>query len=544
MKSVVLFFLLFASLLWVSPTVAKSVDNVKVQLSWRHQFQFAGFYAAVKKGYYSDSGLNVTLLEGGPDVNCDERTLRVVAHYCIAPGSVIRRKLAGERLVALASIFQNSPIVLLTRKDSGLDTPSSLIGKRVESMLVGEPIVEIQAMFQKQGIDLSMLINLENSVGTDALVSGKVDAMLGFISNEPRLLERQSIEFNIINPVDYGVDFYGDVLLTSDTEIKRNADRAARFRAATIKGWDYALKHKAEMVSYITQHYDNTKTTQALLAEAKAIERLMLPNLIEIGRHNVSRWEASAATLAAIDGIDASYSLDSFIYGGKPPKDSDYIGYIVNSGLFLLLIGLVSLWFYNRRLRAEVALQIQSKERLRAEQHLAKQQAYTDELTGMGNRRSCYELGAAAVELSKENEQALSIIMIDIDYFKRVNDVYGHAVGDEFICMMAKVIFDCIGDNDIQGRIGGEEFVVISPSTGLRCAARLAEKIRVVLENTEILVDGKPVYMTASLGVAALTDQSSDIKTIMKQADEALYQAKGDGRNRVIVYQFSESLAV
>ena len=535
MKSALLCFLILANVVCLSPAFAKPLDKVSVQLSWRHQFQFAGFYAAVQQGFYNDVGLEVTLLEGGPGISCNEVILLKQVHYCNAPGSVVRRKLAGEKIVVLASIMQHSPLVLLTLKDSGLDTPKSLIGKRVESMLVGEPIVEIKAMFQKEGIDLTMLDNLENSIGIDALVEGEVDAKFAFISNEPHQLDLVNIEYNVISPVDYGIDFYGDVLLTSQYQIDNYEERAQRFKEATIKGWQYALDNKVLMVEHIIEHYDETKNRQALIAEANAIDKLMLPNLINIGHNNLERWEATAATLASINVVEPDYSLDGFVYQNEQTRFSKILMFFLSGSALILALGLFVLWLYTYRLRNEVQRQIQGKKRLELAQQVAIKKAYTDELSGMANRRSCYEYGAIAIDHAKEGKKPISLIMIDIDHFKRINDNYGHAIGDEFICVMGRVIIDRISETDIHGRIGGEEFAIILPDADLHMAAELAEDLRKTLEDTEVMVDGKALYMTASFGVCRLKEPQDDINIMMKRADDALYKAKQTGRNRVVV---------
>ena len=505
-----------------------------MQLSWRHQFQFAGFYAALSQGFYKNQGLDVTLLEGGPDVVCNEALLLTDINYCNVSGSVVQRRVSGEKIVVLASIIQYSPVVLLTRKDSGLEVVKDLIGKRVETMSAGLPLASIKAMFQKQGIELSQLDNRENTVGIDVLLNKTVDAQFGYISNEPHQLALAGVEYNVIRPLDYDIDFYGDVIITSEHEIEWHEDRAKRFKSATIQGWRYALKNKVAMVDHIIQHYNKNKNKGALLAEADAIEKLMLPNLIQIGHNNIERWEASAATLASINAIDKDYSLDGFIYQENDVESTRRSLFWVGGGFILLCLLVGILFLYNRCLAAEVQVQIKGKKNLQDAQDAAIKKAYTDELSGMGNRRSCYEYGELAVEYTKVHKEPLSIIMIDIDHFKEVNDKYGHAVGDEVICTIARVIIGRVRETDIQGRVGGEEFAIILPDTDIKGARSLAEEIRQALESTDIVVDDVTINITASFGVATFKSDKDDIRSIVKRSDVALYRAKEAGRNIVI----------
>ena len=534
MKSALLFLLIAISALNMPAAIAEPLEKVKMQLSWRHQFQFAGFYAALQQGFYEKAGLDVTLLEGGPGTNCNETLLLKQAQYCNAPGSVVQRRVEGEKVVVLASIIQYSPLVLLTLKESGFNTPKSLIGKRVESMLGGEPIVEIKAMFQREGIDLALLENLENSFNLDGLINKTVDAKFAFISNEPHQLDLAGIDYNVIRPSDYGIDFYGDVIMTSEQEIDAHEERAQRFKAATIEGWRYALANKAAIVDHIIADYDKTKNKAALLAEAKAIEALMHPKLIEIGHNNVERWEATAATLASIKAVESDYSLEGFVYQDNTHKFNQKMMFWIVIALLALSFGFACLWLYSRCLANQVQHHIQGNERLKESQKVALKQAYTDELSGMGNRRSCYEYGAQAVDYAKRRQEPISIVMIDIDHFKKVNDKYGHAVGDEVICAMAGAIIERIRETDIQGRIGGEEFAIILPDTDLIGAEFLAEGIRLEIENIGVVVGDEILRLTASFGAATLLSDSEDINVIMKRADKALYQAKESGRNKVI----------
>lgn len=527
----ILIIIIIAHFLCMPSVSAKSLDKVTVQLSWKHQFQFAGFYAAIEQGFYKAAGLEVTLLEGGPKIVCNEALLSSTAQYCTAPGSIVQRRIDGEKIVALASIIQYSPIVLLTRKDSGLKTVHDLIGKRVESMLVGKPHVMIQAMFEGQGIDLSQLDNRENSFGVDVLVNKEVDAQYGYISNEPHLLELAGIEYNVIKPIDYGIDFYGDVIVTSEKELQWFEDRAKRFRAATIKGWYYALAHKEALVDHIIQHYDSTKNKESLLAEAYALEKLMLPNLIQIGQNNEERWQSTAASLASIGLIKKDYSLKGFIYETNR-KDGTLWYFVFVGGVLLLLI--YRLLCSNRRLASEVKRQVLGRKSLEDAQEVAIKKAYTDELSGMGNRRACYEYGDKAVEYTKEHGEPLSIVMIDIDHFKQINDQFGHPVGDEVICSIAKLIMGRIRETDIQGRVGGEEFAIILPNTDTQGAHSLAEEIRAAFESTEVVIDDLTIKVTASFGIAAFKTAKDDVRTIMKRADKALYRAKEAGRNIVV----------
>ena len=167
--------------------------------------------------------------------------------------------------------------------------------------------------------------------------------------------------------------------------------------------------------------------------------------------------------------------------------------------------------------------------------------AVTDPLTSINNRRGFFQLASREVAHYKIATTNLSILMIDIDFFKRVNDYYGHAVGDEVIQRIAKACRDCLRENDLIGRYGGEEFVILLHDSDLATARIVAERVRHNIAQLRINTEKGPISVTISIGVANIQDSSS-LDTLLQHADEALYQAKKRGRNRVEVWVPNELL--
>lgn len=167
-----------------------------------------------------------------------------------------------------------------------------------------------------------------------------------------------------------------------------------------------------------------------------------------------------------------------------------------------------------------------------------ERRAYSDYLTGLSNRRSFIEKAESELQRGLRYGGELSILMLDIDRFKQVNDTYGHKVGDSVLQKLAEVCRHTLRAIDISGRIGGEEFAILLPGTGIKPAMEAAERLRVALSEAEIPLDsGLPLRITVSIGVVTLQDKPINIDTLLSQADEALYQAKNSGRNRVCQYE-------
>ena len=152
----------------------------------------------------------------------------------------------------------------------------------------------------------------------------------------------------------------------------------------------------------------------------------------------------------------------------------------------------------------------------------------TDPLTGLGNRRHL----EAAVTAFQAQELAFSVIAIDIDHFKRINDNFGHDTGDEVLRQLARTMREVSRADDVACRVGGEEFLLLLPGAPLEAAANAAERLRQLVEDMELPQVGQ---ITISLGVAHWPDSDMDVKTVFLQADTMLYAAKNEGRNRVMV---------
>ena len=175
--------------------------------------------------------------------------------------------------------------------------------------------------------------------------------------------------------------------------------------------------------------------------------------------------------------------------------------------------------------------------RLKAEGELVTL-AQIDMLTGLPNRRHFLENAERELSRTLRYGGGLSVLMMDIDHFKKVNDTYGHHAGDLVLQAVGRLFSEALRDADFVGRMGGEEFAVILPQTGAPAALEVAERLRHRIEMAKIpRPEGKPLQVTLSLGLTTLDGADSiNIDTLISQADSALYEAKRNGRNRVCVF--------
>jgi two-component system cell cycle response regulator len=188
---------------------------------------------------------------------------------------------------------------------------------------------------------------------------------------------------------------------------------------------------------------------------------------------------------------------------------------------------------------ARVRTQLRKKryaDRLRHNVQLSLEMAITDQLTGLHNRRYMSRHLDTLVSNARKNGRPLAFVIMDIDFFKQVNDTYGHDIGDEVLKEFATRISANVRGIDLACRFGGEEFVVVMPDTDLSFACSISERLRQSIETTPVKISSAPhmLNITISIGIAGLEDGDASAEALLRRADQALYRAKRSGRNKVV----------
>ncbi|MEA3405342.1 MAG: diguanylate cyclase [Pseudomonadota bacterium] len=743
------------------------LEKVTLQLKWLHQFQFAGYYAAKLKGFYEAEGLEVEIRERDLHQNNIQQVIDGEAQYGVSDSILLLYQARKEPVVIVAPIFQHSPQVLVTLKSSGIDSPYKLDNKDIAFYNKDTDGFNLLAMFEQIGIKPKLeRIKLKTDPGI--LVRGEVLAYPSYLSNEPYFLQKQGFDINIIRPMNFGIDFYGDMLFTNKKEAQEHPERVEKFKRATLKGWRYALKHKLELARYIKQNLNSNKELGHLLYEANAIEEVIAASSVPIGsldqgrlqyiqnlfkkhglidkrlplergifrpeKKNIEFSEVELAWIkqhpvvkVAVDnawrpieyvseengftGIAAGYlnylsnktgidfqpaqdlnwseavnkmksqELDMYSAVINTPERRQYTRYTepyikfpmmiatqkgepfidnmkrlkskvvavvkdyasqenmskhypnielllvktANEGLeavsqgrayayidnlavishsiqsnnltniqitgetpfradiamairkdwpelrsiiqktlngmseetrskltdpwlkvsykkefewqtlitilvpLTLIIIIISI--YTRRLRSVNKDLIATQQQLTHSNKSLEKLSETDYLTGCYNRSYIDRIMKQETLRTKRYDGSLSLILIDLDDFKKVNDTYGHLVGDEVLISTANWIQSTIRETDAFGRWGGEEFVLICPNTGLQQAENIAEKVRMGIAQHSF---SHNIQQTLSIGVTEYqVNESTD--NWISRTDKALYEAKHQGKNRVSI---------
>ncbi|MCB5188939.1 EAL domain-containing protein [Methylobacillus caricis] len=325
-----------------------------LQLKWYHQFQFAGYYAAQAQGYYRDEGLDVEFIEGGTGRAAIKQVMSGQAQFGVGDSEIVLARMQGEPIVALAAIFQHSPHILLSKKSSSINTPADLAGKRI--MLSGDRRdAQHKALLLKEGIDIRAVTIVPHSRNLEDLLTDKVDVISAYATVEPARMKELGVEPALLSSMDYGIDFYGDTLFTSDAEIAAHPDRVAAFVRASLKGWKYALDNPhetAQLILAMPGVAERNVTMKQLLHEARDMERYVMPEVVEIGHMNQARWEFIAKVMENVGFAKPGYDLSGFM---RPPSEES--AHLIRwLAVIILVVGivmaLVLLW--NLQIRRKV----------------------------------------------------------------------------------------------------------------------------------------------------------------------------------------------
>lgn len=511
--------------------------RVRLQLKWLHQFQFAGYYAAIEKGYYRDVGLDVQLLEATANEEPAQVVLRGGAEYGIATSDLVLYRSRGEPVVALASIFQHSPYVLVTSEK--IDHLHDLIGRRI---MIEPHADELMAYFSYEGIAKERLRLQPHNFDVSALIKGEVDAMSAYATDEAFLLKQAGFPYKAFSPRSGGIDFYGDTLFTTEAELRRNPTRVQAFVDASLKGWAYALNNPDEIIQLILARYSQRHTREHLQFEAEQTRRLIRNDIVELGYMNPGRWRHIAEVYGVLGMMPKDFSLEGFLRRAPEPVDVARLYLVIAVSLAgLLVIGGVSVRFFqlNIQLRRQIAERIAVEAKLRESEEELRRIANVDSLTGVFSRRNFLQHFTNELERARRYNRDLALLIFDVDRFKAVNDSFGHLAGDEALRCLCEAARGAVRQTDLIGRVGGEEFGVLLPETSVDGALRTAERIRRAAEVLDIIAGPHRIKLTISVG-GTMVRAHDTAGSAIARADGALYEAKRAGRNRTVLYAYGQ----
>lgn len=341
----------------------QTLDKVTLQLKWHHQFQFAGYYAAQAQGYYREAGLKVQINPAQPDRSSVEEVLSGRAEFGVGSTDLLLLRQKKQPVVVLASVFQHSAYVLLAMRRAGIESVHDLVGKKV---MVDPFATEVIAYLRTVGVPMERVQLVEAHDYTyEALVRGQADAYAGYVTNDPFYLDQVGANYLSFLPRSAGIDFYGDNLFTTESQIQQHPERVAAFRQASLKGWNYAVAHPDRVIDYMIEQGWATPADRAKLRfEAEKTIQLISPELVEIGYMHEGRWRHVLNVYADLGMLPRTLSLNGFLYGKAPEPLPVWVWLVIG---LLGLTAFLGIGFAAYVHWAKERLQVQVEQRARAE---------------------------------------------------------------------------------------------------------------------------------------------------------------------------------
>jgi PAS domain S-box-containing protein len=302
---------------------SKELEKISLQLQWKHQFEFAGFYAAKEKGFYKDAGFDINFIEYQNNINQIEKVLNGSTTYGIWGAGIIASALNGKEIVLLANYFKRSPLVFIAQPDIRL--PSDFKNKKIMLSNMELKDAGFLNMFSKFNIDINNIEKISPSYDINDFIDKKVDIYSAFLTNEPFFLQQKGIPYNIIDPNNFGVEQYDVNLFTSKKYAKNNPRKIRDFIEASNKGWKYALENKEEIVELILDKYNTQlKSKESLLFEANEVEKVMFPKIYPIGSVDPQKIRKMAEVFVQFSDNKYDIDLKKFILDDYFKKNIDF----------------------------------------------------------------------------------------------------------------------------------------------------------------------------------------------------------------------------
>lgn len=404
--------LMVLACLWATPAAAQPLRPVILQLKWTHQFQFAGYYAAQERGFYRDEGLAVDFKEFRHGTSVESEVLDGRADFGVSGGEALLHYQYGDPIVVLGVFFQHAANILLYRAGSNIVGPQDLKGRRI--MLPAAEVPSLWAMFARHGIGREDIIIQQLTGNIADLVQGETDAMAAYLTTQPHTLAEAGVDVGIMRPADFGIDFYGDCLITSRKLADTNPEVADGFLRASIRGWEYAMAHPEALITLIRERYNPALSREALGYEASVIRELMTPGLVDIGTISRSRWLRMAQACQEAGLIETLRPMDGFYH---TPADQRRLGWMDQGKPYLMAAGtavtlsILALVLVARRQRQSIRARTRQLERnresLRQVIDLVPNMVYAKDREGrflLVNRAMAETLGSTVDQLTGAQE--------------------------------------------------------------------------------------------------------------------------------------------
>lgn len=294
---------------------APEMSTVSMRLQWIPQYQFAGYIVALVKGYYTEAGLDVTLNPGSPDFVPMPLVISGADTFgSTGADTIFLAREKGINVVALATMFQTSPVAFMVHSDSGIDDPSDFLNATVGVFYGDNVETEYRALLAAADVDRTQINEVPAQFNLEPFLSRRVDVWPVYATDQPDLAYQQGADVSLIVARDYGVTLMGDVLFATEEFVRDHPNTTQAFVSATLRGWNYALAHPDEAVEIIAT-YNSRLSADHLHFEATETQKLVQFGAGEQcpGWNDVQSWQAEQQVLVDLDIVSSVIPLEDAV---------------------------------------------------------------------------------------------------------------------------------------------------------------------------------------------------------------------------------------
>lgn len=534
----ILLFVLVLPLLLVS-NPASPDSPFTLQLQHNKQFRNAGFYAAQWYDIYSAHELDVEIQSAPPDTNPDVLVNKVIngeVDFGIASLELLAAYNDREPIVTYATIFQQTDLTLYVRKQTLISTAEDLTklrisippGKKYE-LLLHFLLNQTQTALQDTAYNISAspLLDLKN---------GTADVIVGSSLTTPFFAEKTNIQLKPVSLEKFGLDLPGQTLFSNREVYERDRNAVDRFVIASLKGWQMALENTDELALQLTRkRIAQNNITPAFgisFFQSEQVRKLAMYPVISPGHISFQRWVNVYQQFLPILNSERPMTqsfMDNPIerLQHRAHFFDDLIRFGVPALVILFLLGALHSF-------------IRKSNRKEYENDLYKQ-ATSDSLTDLPNRERAFIKLDEWIQENRSSGKAFSVMFLDLDGFKAVNDTTSHHTGDLLLLEVTERLKTVVNENDWLARIGGDEFLLLSKSSHTAEIAQLSAAILDTIK-TPFRINQHEFIVGVSIGVARFPDHGNSSQELLSHADAAMYSAKDFGKNRHCLYTEELSL--
>lgn len=363
--------------------MAPELEQVTLRLRWQHQFQFAGYYAALWQGYYEEEQIEVNILPGidsdGHVYLSTDEVAQGRSDFGVGASDILLKQAKGADLQIVASFFQKSAVSYTYLPSTPFYGMADFVRRNTARREQDLLDIELQAMLLTEGIQpaIDEPLPKDTQFSYDSLATGVYEIVPQYLGTIAWQAMQEGVRLEEVRPVAYGIDFYGDSLFVSGKLAEENPELVERFRKATVKGWQYALEHEEEIAKQIVEtYYPKTPDPQGLiryqLYQAEQVRALLVLPIVELGNVNPFRWQVMADTLHELQLLEEPLEVESYIFDWQKIDDArmaqqvKVYKYATNTLLIALVVAwLMYLVWKNAHLQEELNLKQQMADVIR-----------------------------------------------------------------------------------------------------------------------------------------------------------------------------------